>query len=84
MIFNAIFFKISLEILLLKKQIVNQIQHVFKKLPESNMNVGFQFMTDKNLFEKAVYEYFGYFFNDKEQQQNNKLTSSSQVIQILI
>ena len=74
--------KISLEILLLKKQIVNQIQHVFTKLPESNMNVGFQFMTDKNSFEKAVLKYFGYFLNDKEQQeqQHNKLTSSYQVI----
>jgi D-alanyl-lipoteichoic acid acyltransferase DltB (MBOAT superfamily) len=61
-----------LEVLLLKKHISNQIQHITKNLPVANIDVSCQFNTDKSLFEKAVYDYFGYFLNDKQQQEQQQ------------
>ena len=69
---TLLFFKIklSLEVLLLKKHVSNQIQHIDKSIPNlANVDVSFHFNTDKNVFEKAVNEYFGYFINDIHQQQ---------------
>ena len=75
---------------MLKKHIANQFHHIVNTLPELNINLGFQFVSNKAYFEKAVYDYFGYFLNDKEKllekekqleqqlQQQQQLLASSQ------
>ena len=61
---------LSIEILLLKQLIVNQVCYLTDNLPlTDNVDVNLRFLTDQKRFEKAITETFGRFQTQKEFKQ---------------